>query len=57
MLLVTDWGSLTKTQISQNINDFLIIFFLGFHAGIPENSVTKAKNYLICITLNKLRVM
>ncbi|EAO9209564.1 hypothetical protein AHZ32_24555 [Salmonella enterica] len=29
----------------------------GLYAGTPEKSVTKAKGHLICITLNKLRVM
>jgi predicted nucleic acid-binding Zn ribbon protein len=29
----------------------------GLYAGTPENSVTKAKDHMICMTLNKLRVM
>ncbi|SCC57014.1 hypothetical protein GA0061070_10392 [Kosakonia oryziphila] len=29
------------------------IMKLGFYAGTPENSVTKAKKHLICMTLNK----
>ena len=28
---------------------------MGFYAGTPEKSVTKAKGHLICMTLNKLR--
>ncbi|VTR53333.1 Uncharacterised protein [Serratia fonticola] len=27
------------------------------YAGTPENFVTKAKDHMICMTLNKLRIM
>jgi hypothetical protein len=40
-----------------NVSDMQEGFEIGFPAGIPENSVTKAKEHLVYMTLNTLRGM
>ena len=44
----TEWFSRIETDL-----DTFMQTYMGLYAGTPENSVTKAKNCLICMTLNK----